>query len=102
MAVPSGVGGWAGVGLAPGLPDPADGSGALSGYAAQSHYTAAGGQLTVFALLEWVFPSSLRIVRDDRGRSGRRLRLRYASEFDPCHGVTLAPARPTAIDPIGS
>jgi PQQ-dependent dehydrogenase (methanol/ethanol family) len=50
VAVLSGIGGWAGIGLAAGLTDPADGSGAVGGYAALSHYTAAGGQLTVFAL----------------------------------------------------
>ncbi|GEP10805.1 methanol/ethanol family PQQ-dependent dehydrogenase [Methylobacterium gnaphalii] len=50
VAVLSGVGGWAGIGLAAGLTDPADGSGAVGGYAALSQYTAAGGQLTVFAL----------------------------------------------------
>ena len=50
MAVLSGVGGWAGIGLAAGLTDPADGSGAVGGYAALSQYTAPGGQLTVFEL----------------------------------------------------
>ncbi|MCF4126883.1 methanol/ethanol family PQQ-dependent dehydrogenase [Methylobacterium sp. SyP6R] len=52
VAVLSGIGGWAGIGLAAGLTDPAEGSGAVGGYAALSHYTAAGGQLTVFALPE--------------------------------------------------
>ncbi|GLS45605.1 methanol/ethanol family PQQ-dependent dehydrogenase [Methylobacterium brachythecii] len=50
IAVLSGVGGWAGIGLAAGLTDPSDGSGAVGGYAALSQYTAPGGQLTVFAL----------------------------------------------------
>ncbi|WP_238250696.1 methanol/ethanol family PQQ-dependent dehydrogenase [Methylobacterium persicinum] len=50
VAVLSGVGGWAGIGLAAGLTDPADGSGAVGGYAALSQYTATGGQLTVFTL----------------------------------------------------
>ena len=50
VAVLSGVGGWAGIGLAAGLTDPADGAGAVGGYAALSDYTALGGQLTVFAL----------------------------------------------------
>ena len=48
VAVLSGVGGWAGIGLAAGLTDPADGSGAVGGYAALADYTATGGQLTVF------------------------------------------------------
>lgn len=52
VAVLSGVGGWGGIGLAAGLTDPAEGSGAVGGYAALSRYTAAGGQLTVFALPE--------------------------------------------------
>ena len=50
VAVLSGVGGWAGIGLAAGLTDPHDGLGAVGGYAALSNYTALGGQLTVFAL----------------------------------------------------
>ena len=52
VAVLSGIGGWAGIGLAAGLTDPADGSGAVGGYAALSQWTAPGGQLTVFALPE--------------------------------------------------
>jgi lanthanide-dependent methanol dehydrogenase len=50
VAVLSGVGGWAGIGLAAGLTDPSAGLGAVGGYAALSNYTALGGQLTVFAL----------------------------------------------------
>ena len=50
VAVMSGVGGWAGIGLAAGLTNPTDGLGAVGGYAALSNYTALGGQLTVFAL----------------------------------------------------
>ena len=50
VAVLSGIGGWAGIGLAAGLTDPADGSGAVGAYAALSQYTAPGGQLTVFSL----------------------------------------------------
>jgi lanthanide-dependent methanol dehydrogenase len=50
VAVLSGVGGWAGIGLAAGLTDPHAGLGAVGGYAALSNYTALGGQLTVFAL----------------------------------------------------
>ncbi len=50
VAVLSGVGGWAGIGLAAGLTDPDDGSGANKAYAALGSYTALGGQLTVFAL----------------------------------------------------
>jgi PQQ-dependent dehydrogenase (methanol/ethanol family) len=50
VAVLSGVGGWAGIGLAAGLTDPTAGLGAVGGYAALSNYTALGGQLTVFVL----------------------------------------------------
>jgi glucose dehydrogenase len=50
VAVLSGVGGWAGIGLAAGLTDPTAGLGAVGGYAALSNYTALGGNLTVFAL----------------------------------------------------
>ena len=50
VAVLSGIGGWAGIGLAAGLTDPNAGLGAVGGYAALSNYTALGGQLTVFTL----------------------------------------------------
>ncbi len=50
VAVLSGVGGWAGIGLAAGLTEPTAGLGAVGGYKALSDYTRLGGQLTVFAL----------------------------------------------------
>ncbi len=50
VAILSGVGGWAGIGLAAGLNKPTDGLGAVGGYAALSNYTSLGGVLTVFAL----------------------------------------------------
>ena len=50
VAVLSGIGGWAGIGLAAGLTDPNAGLGAVGGYASLNDYTALGGQLTVFAL----------------------------------------------------
>ena len=50
IGILSGIGGWAGIGLAAGLTNPNDGLGAVGGYAALSDYTALGGQLTVFAL----------------------------------------------------
>ena len=50
IAVLSGIGGWAGIGLAAGLTEPSDGLGAVGGYSALSNYTALGGQLTVFTL----------------------------------------------------
>jgi PQQ-dependent dehydrogenase (methanol/ethanol family) len=50
VAILSGVGGWAGIGLAAGLTDPQAGLGAVGGYAALRNYTSLGGQLTVFRL----------------------------------------------------
>jgi PQQ-dependent dehydrogenase (methanol/ethanol family) len=50
VGVLSGIGGWAGIGLAAGLTDPNAGLGAVGGYASLNDYTALGGQLTVFAL----------------------------------------------------
>ncbi len=50
IAILSGVGGWAGIGLAAGLTEPTAGLGAVGGYSALSNYTRLGGQLTVFAL----------------------------------------------------
>ncbi|MHA6347241.1 lanthanide-dependent methanol dehydrogenase XoxF5 [Roseivivax sp. CAU 1761] len=50
VGILSGIGGWAGIGLAAGLTNPNDGLGAVGGYAALSDYTALGGQLTVFTL----------------------------------------------------
>ena len=50
VAIFSGIGGWAGIGLAAGLVNPNDGLGAVGGYAGLSSYTALGGQMTVFAL----------------------------------------------------
>ncbi len=46
----SGVGGWAGIGLAAGLTNPTDGLGAVGGYAGLKQYTNLGGSLTVFSL----------------------------------------------------
>ena len=50
VAVLSGLGGWAGIGMAAGLTDPTAGLGAVGAYAALSNYTQLGGQLTVFEL----------------------------------------------------
>jgi lanthanide-dependent methanol dehydrogenase len=50
VAVLSGVGGWAGIGLAAGLTNPNEGLGAVGGYAALSEYTSLGGTMTVFTL----------------------------------------------------
>jgi PQQ-dependent dehydrogenase (methanol/ethanol family) len=50
VGILSGIGGWAGIGLAAGLTDPNAGLGAVGGYASLSKYTALGGQLTVFTV----------------------------------------------------
>lgn len=50
VAILSGIGGWAGIGLAAGLTNPTDGLGAVGGYAGLLEYTALGGVLTVFTL----------------------------------------------------
>jgi len=46
----SGIGGWAGIGLAAGLDKPEDGSGAVGSYAGLKAYTDLGGTLTVYTL----------------------------------------------------
>ncbi|AOF82517.1 PQQ-dependent dehydrogenase, methanol/ethanol family protein [Methyloversatilis sp. RAC08] len=50
IGILSGIGGWAGIGLAAGLEKPTDGLGAVGGYAELSSYTELGGTMTVFAL----------------------------------------------------
>jgi PQQ-dependent dehydrogenase (methanol/ethanol family) len=50
VGVLSGVGGWAGIGLAAGLTEPTAGLGAVGAYKALSNYTQLGGVLTVFTL----------------------------------------------------
>ena len=50
IAVLSGVGGWAGIGMAAGLSKDTDGLGAVGAYKALSNYTQLGGTLTVFGL----------------------------------------------------
>ena len=50
VGVPSGIGGWAGIGLAAGLTEDTAGLGAVGAYKALSSYTNLGGQLTVFKL----------------------------------------------------
>ena len=53
IGVLSGVGGWAGIGLAAGLENPEEGLGAVSAFSGLDEYTKLGGILTVFA-----FPDS--------------------------------------------
>jgi lanthanide-dependent methanol dehydrogenase len=50
MGVFSGIGGWAGIGMAAGLEKDTDGLGAVGGYKGLSRFTELGGSLTVFAL----------------------------------------------------
>jgi glucose dehydrogenase len=49
VGVYSGIGGWAGIGMAAGLEKDNDGLGAVGGYRDLQKYTALGGSLTVFA-----------------------------------------------------
>jgi len=50
MGVFSGIGGWAGIGMAAGLEKDQDGLGAVGGYKELRDYTELGGSLTIFAL----------------------------------------------------
>ena len=50
VGVLSGVGGWAGIGMAAGLINPTDGLGAVGAYKGLSSYTRLGGVLSVFSL----------------------------------------------------
>ena len=50
VGVYSGIGGWAGIGMAAGLKNPTDGLGAVGGYKDLAKYTTLGGSLFVFAL----------------------------------------------------
>jgi PQQ-dependent dehydrogenase (methanol/ethanol family) len=50
IGVYSGIGGWAGIGMAAGLEKDTDGLGAVGGYRELNDYTQLGGSLTVFAL----------------------------------------------------
>lgn len=50
MGVYSGIGGWAGIGMAAGLEKDTDGLGAVGGYKELRDYTELGGSLTIFTL----------------------------------------------------
>jgi len=50
VGVLSGVGGWAGIGMAAGLVNPTDGLGAVGAYKGLNSFTRLGGTLTVFSL----------------------------------------------------
>lgn len=50
IAVLSGIGGWAGIGMAAGLEGDSEGLGAVGAYKGLSSYTQLGGSMTVFAL----------------------------------------------------
>ena len=50
IGVFSGIGGWAGIGMAAGLEKDQDGLGAVGGYKELRDYTELGGSLTIFAL----------------------------------------------------
>ena len=50
IGVFSGIGGWAGIGMAAGLEKDTDGLGAVGGYRELAQYTELGGSLTIFAV----------------------------------------------------
>jgi glucose dehydrogenase len=50
VGVYSGIGGWAGIGMAAGLQKSTEGLGAVGGYKELAKYTALGGTLFVFAI----------------------------------------------------
>ena len=50
MGVYSGIGGWAGIGMAAGLEKDTDGLGAVGGYKELRDFTELGGSLTIFAI----------------------------------------------------
>jgi PQQ-dependent dehydrogenase (methanol/ethanol family) len=50
VGVFSGIGGWAGIGMAAGLEKDTDGLGAVGGYRELNQYTELGGSLTIFTL----------------------------------------------------
>ncbi len=50
VGILSGIGGWAGIGMAAGLTEPTDGLGAVGGYKDLAKFTTLGGSLFVFAL----------------------------------------------------
>jgi PQQ-dependent dehydrogenase (methanol/ethanol family) len=50
VGILSGIGGWAGIGMAAGLTEATEGLGAVGGYKDLAKYTALGGSLFVFAL----------------------------------------------------
>jgi len=52
IGVLSGIGGWAGIGMAAGLEKDTDGLGAVGGYRDLQKFTELGGQLTVFTLAQ--------------------------------------------------
>ena len=50
VGILSGIGGWAGIGMAAGLTEPTEGLGAVGGYKDLAKFTTLGGSLFVFAL----------------------------------------------------
>ena len=60
VGVYSGIGGWAGIGMAAGLTESTAGLGAVGGYKDLAKYTTLGGSLFVFALLGELIELSLR------------------------------------------
>ena len=70
IGVFSGIGGWAGIGMAAGLEKDTDGLGAVGGYRELNQYTELGGSLTVFALPELATNYSAAVIVPRRSRTG--------------------------------
>jgi PQQ-dependent dehydrogenase (methanol/ethanol family) len=69
VGVLSGIGGWAGIGLAAGLNKPNEGLGAVGGYKDLAKYTNLGGTLTVFALPQQSPPEQSAAVQKRASKS---------------------------------
>src|SRR5690554_2733592 len=78
IGVLSGIGGWAGIGMAAGLEGATEGLGAVGAYKDLSRYTQLGGVLTVFALPEESArrPLQLTQAEEEEDEGGRRRRER--------------------------
>ena len=59
VGVYSGIGGWAGIGMAAGLEKSTEGLGAVGGYKDLAKYTTLGGSLFIFALPAADLPRSM-------------------------------------------
>ena len=71
VGVLSGIGGWAGIGMAAGLTQPTEGLGAVGGYKDLAKFTTLGGSLFVFALPDAAAAPEAALLADKRGARAR-------------------------------